>query len=139
MFENRIPKMGEIYYMRFDGKDSEQHGWRPGLVIQNNIGNANSPNIIALPLTTSLKKLDMPTHVLIKKEDTGLKHDSIVLCENPEKMSKRKLSDFITTLPDYYMKDIASAYLMATSALAYLDKDSLMEVWEHAININGVA
>ena len=63
-------------------------GWRPGVVFQNNIGNAKSPNIIALPLTTCLKKLNMPTHVLVRADESGLKKDSMVLCENPERMSR---------------------------------------------------
>lgn len=49
------PKIGEVYLMNFGGTESEQSGWRPGLIFQNNIGNEYSPNVIALPLTTSLK------------------------------------------------------------------------------------
>lgn len=137
--EERAPRIGEVYNMYFSGTGSEQSGWRPGVVFQNNIGNVNSPNIIALPLTSSLKKLYMPTHVLVKSADTGLRKDSIVICENPEKMSKDKVGKYITTLPQEYMKKIAIANLIATSAISFLDKDSLIYVWEKAIQLNCVA
>ncbi len=135
----RVPRIGEVYNMYFNGTGSEQSGWRPGVVFQNNVGNVNSPNIIALPLTSSLKKLYMPTHVLVKSVDTGLKRDSMVICENPEKMSKDKVGKFITTLPESYMKDIATANLIATSAISFLDKETLILVWEKAIHMNCVA
>lgn len=134
--KDSFPRIGEVYNMYFNGTGSEQSGWRPGVVFQNNVGNAKSPNIIALPLTSSLKKLYMPTHVLVKSSDTGLKKDSIVICENPEKMSKDKVGQFITTLPENYMKEIAIANLIATSAISFIDKDSLILVWEKAIQLN---
>lgn len=137
--EDRIPRIGEIYNMYFNGTGSEQSGWRPGVVFQNNVGNVNSPNIIALPLTSSLKKLYMPTHVLLRAADTELRKDSVVICENPEKMSKDKIGKYITTLPDSYMKKIAMANLIATSAISFIDKDSLISVWEKAIQMNCVA
>ena len=79
----RVPRIGEIYYMLFEGRDSEQSGWRPALVFQNNVGNVHSPNLIVLPLTSSLKKQDMPTHVMLRASETGLPKDSMVICENP--------------------------------------------------------
>ena len=81
----------------------------------------------------------MPTHVLVKSVDTGLRRDSMVICENPEKMSKEKVGKFITTLPQSYMKEIAIANLIATSAISFIDKDSLILVWEKAVQMNCVA
>lgn len=132
----RMPKIGDIYLMKFDGDCSEQRGWRPGLVFQNNIGNYNSPNIIALPLTSSIKKSHQPTHVMIRAFNTGLVRDSMVLCENPERMSKRKLGKYLTTLPDHYMAEIAEASLIATSAISFLDFNSLIQAWRKAISLN---
>lgn len=132
----RTPRIGEIYTMHFCGSGSEQSGWRPGVIFQNNIGNAKSPNVIALPLTTSLKKLNMPTHVLLRASDTGLRFDSMVICENPEKMSKEKVGKYITTLSETQMKEIAKANLMATAAIAFLDEKTLVSVWKKSIQLN---
>ena len=125
--------------MNFGGSGSEQNGWRPGLVFQNNIGNAYSPNIIALPLTSAIKKVNQPTHVFVPSEGTGLKRDSIVLCENPERMSKEKIGMYLTTLPDKYMGMVAAANLLASSAIAYLDPDILLALWQKAITLNAAS
>lgn len=122
--------------MRFGGSGSEQNGWRPGLVFQNNTGNRFSPNIIALPLTSSLKKASQPTHVLLPAEETGLPKDSMVLCENPERMSKEKLGRYMTTLPQSFMAKVAEASLLATSAISYLDLESLVSAWHQACLLN---
>lgn len=107
------PRIGEVYMMNFSGTGNEQKGWRPGLVFQNNTGNAYSPNIIALPLTGSIKKTDQPTHVFVKADGTGLLKDSMVLCENPERMSKRRIGKYITTLSDDVMSEVAIGNLLA--------------------------
>jgi len=130
------PKIGEVYYMKFDGTGSEQRGWRPGLVFQNNTGNFYSPNIIALPLTSKNKKLSQPTHVFLPASETGLKVDSTVLCENPERMSKEYIGSYITTLSHEYMAEIATANILATSAIAFIDPRTLRTLWEKASLIN---
>ena len=133
---SRAPQIGEVYLMRFEGCGSEQTGLRPGLVFQNNTGNAHSPNIIALPITGSIKKMGQPTHVLLKACDTGLRMDSVILCENPERMSKERIGKFITKLSDRDMKRVTEANLLATSAISYLDMESLIRVWRAAVALN---
>ena len=132
----RYPRIGDVYLMRFTGSGNEQTGWRPGLVFQNNTGNFHSPNIIALPFTSAIKKSEQPTHVLVPSDGTGLRKDSIVLCENPERMSKDRLGAYITTLPDEYMEKIAIANLFASSAISYINPESLQRIWEQASSFN---
>ena len=134
----RPPQIGEIYLMKFGGEGSEQSGLRPGLVFQNNMGNLYSPNIIALPITSSLKKSNQQTHVILHADDTGLKRDSMVLCENPERMSKKKLGNYLTTVPEEYMSDVAVAYLLATSVISFINPKDLMGVWQEATSLNSI-
>ena len=136
--EERTPKIGDVYLMNFGGSGNEQQGWRPGLVLQNNIGNTYSPNIIALPLTSSLKKRNQPTHVVLPAKNTGLVRDSMVLCENPERMSKKKLGNYLTTVPEEYMSDVAVAYLLATSVISFINPKDLMGVWQEATSLNSI-
>ncbi len=131
-----MPHIGEIYVMRFCGDESEQQGTRPGLVFQNNIGNKFSPNIIALPLTSATKKKNQPTHVLIKSCEGGLRVDSMVLCENPERMSKEKIGNYITSLSNKDMARVAAANLLASSAISFIDPDMLLAVWQQAVVLN---
>lgn len=134
----RQPKIGDVYLMKFTGNGNEQCGWRPGLVFQNNKGNTYSPNIIALPMTSALKKTSQPTHVVLPADETGLAKDSMVLCENPERMSKERLGNYLTSLPKEYMSKIAVANLLATSAIAYIDPEMLLSVWQKASAFNAV-
>ena len=124
--------------MNFGGQGNEQKGWRPGLVFQNNLGNQHSPNIIALPLTSSLKKSNQPTHVVVPADGTGLIRDSMVLCENPERMSKEKLGNYLTTIPKEYMAKIAVANLLATSAISFIEPDLLLAAWQKSLMLNEV-
>lgn len=125
------PKIGEVYYMKFTGENCEQRGWRPGIVIQNNIGNNHSPNIIAIPLTTNLKKQEMPTHVVIKS-GKGLLKDSMALCENPQRLSKRRIGQKITQLDINILSEIAIAYMIATPMIAFIDQTTLLETWDRS-------
>ena len=134
--EERQPQIGDIYLMNFGGQGSEQKGWRPGLVFQNNLGNLYSPNIIALPLTSSLKKANQPTHVIIPADDCGLAKDSMVLCENPERMSKDRVGKYLTTVSDQYMSKVAVANLLATSAIAFVEPELLLSVRQKATVLN---
>lgn len=132
-------RCGEIYLMNFGDAAHEQNGLRPGVVFQNNVGNIHSPNIIALPLTTALKKLNMPTHVLLRAAETGLIYDSMVLAECPKCLPKSAVGTYITTLSDVLMKKVAAAHLAATAAISYLDIATLIEAREQAIRLNTVA
>lgn len=129
-------RIGDVFLMKFGGSGSEQSGWRPGLVFQNNIGNTYSPNTIALPLTSSIKKIGQPTHVFIPSDGTGLIKDSVVLCENPERMSKDRIGQYLTTIPKEYMSKIAEASLLASSAISFIDPNSLVSIWEKASSLN---
>ena len=137
--EERTPQIGDVYSMRFGGSGNEQKGLRPGLVFQNNLGNRYSPNIIVLPLTSVIKKTNQPTHVIIPAEGTGLMRDSMVLCENPERMSKERLGNYLTTIPEEYMRQIAIANLLATSAISFINPESLRLIWQKAVTLNAAA
>lgn len=134
---SRKLRIGDVYLMKFDGSGSEQQGWRPGLVFQNNVGNDHSPNIVVLPITSVCKKINQPTHVFVPKS-TGLKLDSMVLCENPQCVSKCRLGKYLTTLPEEYMAKVAEASLLASSVIAYLDPEVLLMIWNRAVSLNSV-
>lgn len=136
--EQREPQIGDIYLVRFEGLGNEQKGVRPGLVFQNNKGNNHSPNLIILPLTSVMKKITQPTHVYLPKE-VGLKMDSMVLCENPECMSKSRLGIYLTSLSADYMEKVAIGNLLASSAISFLNPDVLLSVWQQASELNGAA
>ena len=65
---------------------SEQGGYRPVLVIQNNRGNKYSPTVIVAAITSRLKT-KLPTHVLLRNIK-GLDKNSVVLLEQVRTIDK---------------------------------------------------
>lgn len=132
------PRLGDIYLMSFSGVGSEQKGVRPGIIFQNDIGNDRSPNVIALPLTTRIKNLTQPTHVLLPAERYNLLADSLVLCENPQRMSKSRLLKYLGALEEEDIKSIAIGNILSSSAIALLSEEELLDVWKESKRIQGL-
>lgn len=132
------PRIGDIYMMQFYGQGSAQYGNRPGLIIQNDLGNRHSPNVVALPLTSSLKNLNQPTHVLLTARETGLRKDSVVICESPMSIPKEHIGAHITRLPNHLMKQIAMAFLLEHPMLCFLDNDDVKNIKEEAYSLIAV-
>ena len=130
------PLIGDVYMVQFDGTGSVQRGFRPAVVFSNNVGNAYSPNVVVLPLTTSLKKANQPTHVILEASSCGLRYTSMVLCENPQSISKSMLGNRISHLGKEEMAKIAAAYLVASSAISFIDFKTLVGMWEQSIRLN---
>ena len=77
-------EMFDVIYARINVPDGDhiQKKARPFIVCQNELGCINAPTLIVMPLTNQIKKMDMPTHTIIKKrEENGLRDDSMVLAE----------------------------------------------------------
>lgn len=132
----KSPRIGDVFTVNFNGEGHVQSGLRPAVIIQNNVGNVHSLNVIVLPLTSQMKKRNMPTHVLLKANESKLSRDSIVLCENPMTIPKNKLENFITELPEKCMEKIAIAHILSTSAIAFLNMDSIQELMDRATQLN---
>ena len=78
MVNKYIPKQGDIIFIDFNPtKGHEQRGYRPAIVISNNIFNKNTKMVIVCPITSNTK--EYPTHYLL--EDTK-KVSGSVLCEH---------------------------------------------------------
>ncbi|MBQ2971006.1 MAG: type II toxin-antitoxin system PemK/MazF family toxin [Ruminococcus sp.] len=76
-----IVNWGQIYLCNLgDSNGSVQSGVRPVLIVQNNIGNKNSTTTVVATITTALKKLNQPTHIVLD-ESCGLREKSMVMLE----------------------------------------------------------
>lgn len=90
-------KMYDIVLIDFgnDSLGSEQGGERPAVIIQNDIGNLHSGTTIVIPLTSRIKKLNQPTHTLIRKDDAnGLMVDSMALGECVRQVSCKRVKSY---------------------------------------------
>lgn len=113
MTSNYEIKKGDIYYAILDPVvGSEQDGKRPVVVIQNNLANKHSPTVIVAPITTVIKKIDLPTHIIINK-NSFLKKDSTILIEQIRVLDKLRLISYIGRLTDFQIKKIDKALINA--------------------------
>lgn len=96
-------KRGDIVYLKNAGYLAAighiQGGFRPMLIISNDKGNATSHIVIAIPLTTSKKRLDLPTHVLINEK-------SVALCEQIFTFNQAFIDRKVGHIEGYTMKQV---------------------------------
>lgn len=109
---------GDMYYADLGkGIGSEQEGYRPIVIIQNNVGNKHSPTVIIASITSKRDaKAKLPTHYLIEAED-GLELPSIVLLEQLRTIDKRRLSSFIGHLSEKHIQGINHALAVSVGLI----------------------
>lgn len=107
----RTPNFGDIYYAKLSGGEHIQHGIRPVVIAQNNIGNRYSPTVEVIPMSSNVMKAKyMPTHVLIHPNDTNhLTRASIVLAEQVVTINKNMLVNYIGNLDEESIRLIGEA------------------------------
>ena len=91
---------GDVCLVHFNGIGSEQGGYRPAVVVQNNMGNRYSKTVLVMPITSKLNKTNLPTHVLLPAGEGGLKFDSLALAEQIHTVDKARIGNIIGTLSD---------------------------------------
>ena len=107
--KNWIWRRGDIYLANLNPfKGCEQGGTRPVLVLSNDIGNFFSPLITIAPITSHLKKLDLPTHVLLK-DVRGLTTDSVVCLEQIKGIDKLRVLKYLGRISKEQMEEVEEA------------------------------
>lgn len=101
---------GEMYYADLGtGIGSEQNGYRPVVIIQNDVGNKHSPTTIVAAISTQIKtKAALPTHYYLKP-GSGLVQPSMVMLEQIRTVDKARLVQYIGKLPDAEVKGLNHA------------------------------
>lgn len=105
-----MTKRGEIYFAQLNPvQGSEQGGIRPVLIVQNDIGNMHSPTTIIVAITSQISKARLPTHVELRKDESGLERDSVVLTEQLRTIDKSRLRQKVAELNPGSMEKVAQA------------------------------
>ena len=92
---------GEIWTAELDPtQGSEQAGRRPVLVLQNDAINRFTTTVLAIPLTTNLRRAALPSCVQVTQGDGGLTSDSVILCHQMRALDKSRLKKRLGILSD---------------------------------------
>jgi len=88
----RSPQRGEVWLIDFDPiRGHEQAGRRPALILSVDVFNAGPADlVVAVPITKTLRAI--PTHVVIRPPEGGVRMDSALLCEAVRSISKERLA-----------------------------------------------
>ena len=97
---NKTYLRGDMYYADLGrGIGSEQEGYRPVLIIQNDTGNKHSPTVIVAAISSKVDaKAKLPTHIEIDASAYGIEKDSVILLEQLRTIDKRRLKDKVCHL-----------------------------------------
>lgn len=113
-----IVKRGEIWWADLDPtRGSEQAGLRPVLIFQNDVVNRLGTTVLAIPLTTNLKRAALPTAVLIPRVEGGLSSDSVALCHQLRAVDKVRLSRKLGTVSQPIMTAVEACVLYTLGIL----------------------
>lgn len=106
--KNRKVKRGEIYHCNFGfGIGSEIQKERPCVIVQNDIRNFNSGTVIVAPITHTDKKLPCMAEIEPQyNEDKTILVDGFVNLSHIQTVSKSRLGDYISKLPNSDIKKI---------------------------------
>ena len=118
-----IVKRGEVYFADLDpAVGSEQGGFRPVVIIQNDVGNTFSTTTIAA-LTTNTRHSRMPTHVSISGSNEPLR-DSVAMLEQLRTIDKSRLKSYVGRLSEMTMKKIDSALSISVGATLHRNAET---------------
>ncbi|MFA5820632.1 MAG: type II toxin-antitoxin system PemK/MazF family toxin [Candidatus Gracilibacteria bacterium] len=94
-------KQGDIFLADLNPtKGHEQSGYRPVLIMQNDILNKNLTTVLIAPITSNLNAKGKLTTAFLPKKISKLEHDSVVLLFQMRTLDKLRLRKKLTTLSE---------------------------------------
>jgi mRNA interferase MazF len=79
-------------------RGSEQAGIRPVLVFQNDAINRFTTTVLAIPLTTNMRRAALPSCVRVAPGEGGLESESVLLCHQLRVLDKTRLQRKLGTV-----------------------------------------
>ncbi len=91
----------------------EQAGTRPAVILQDDALGQVFATTIVIPLTTNLRRLSLPTTLLLNAGEGGLPRDSVALCYQVQVRGKARLTQRLGELSPERLSDIEAELLKA--------------------------
>ena len=119
--KSRIVHRGEVYECNFGiGIGSEMQKDRPCVIIQGNVGNINSSNVIVAPITHTDKPLPCMAKIIPQSNSQGIILDGFANLSNIQTVSKARLGNYITRLSKADIKEIDNALYVSIGVIKIL-------------------
>jgi mRNA interferase MazF len=105
-------KRGEVWLADLNPtRGSEQAGTRPVIVFQHDLISRFTTTILAIPLTTNLRRASLPSCAQIAQGEGGLAHESVALCHQLRVLDKTRLQRKLGTVSPETLSAIESCVL----------------------------
>jgi mRNA interferase MazF len=97
-----IVRRGELWLANLNPtRGSEQAGIRPVLIFQHDMVSQWTTTVLAIPLTTNLRRAALPSCVQLAQGEGGLTSESVALCHQLRVLDKTRLQRKLGTIsPD---------------------------------------
>ncbi len=117
----RFVKRGQVYNCYFGiGVGSEIQKLRPCVILQNNIGNAKSGNVLVAPVTHTYKNIPEIVKITTQYNKNGeILIDGYANMANITCVSKARLGDYITIISTSEMKKMDIAMAISLDLMRY--------------------
>ncbi|MEA2033578.1 MAG: type II toxin-antitoxin system PemK/MazF family toxin [Euryarchaeota archaeon] len=105
-------RRGEMWLANLNPtRGSEQAGIRPVLIFQTDLLNRFATTVLAIPLTTNLRRASLPSCVLVTRGEGGLVSDSVALCHQLRVLDKSRLQRKLGTVSQQTLSTIENRML----------------------------
>ncbi len=117
----RFVKRGQVYNCYFGiGIGNEIQKLRPCVILQNNIGNLKSGNVLVAPITHTFKNIPSIKKITTKyNSDGSILLDGYINVSNTQCVSKSRLENYITVLSKVEMKEVDEAVAISLDLMHY--------------------
>ena len=111
-------RRGEIWLANLNPiRGSEQAGIRPVLVFQNDSINRFTTTFLAIPLTTNLRRANLPSCLAVPHGEGGLQQDSVALCHQLRVLDKSRLLRKLEMITTETLEAVEGCVMFTTGIL----------------------
>ena len=101
---------GDIYLADLNpSRGSEQARIRPVIIVQHNNIDRFTRTIVVIPLTTNLRRAQIPGTIVIPAGQGGLSQESVALCYQIVVIDRQRLERHLGTLSSSYLRQLGEA------------------------------
>ena len=124
---NRTYLRGDMYYADLGrGIGSEQEGYRPVLILQNNTGNKYSPPSLWRPFPAKWTPRPSCPPTIFSRRKTGWNLPSLVLLEQLRTIDKKRLGAYIGHLEEKHIRKINHALAVSVGLIEEVPENLIM-------------